>query len=196
MSGVIEIIGNVGNAINGGCHLKRTCLVLIIALMVLTAAVAVTAGCEKNTGKKTEGNTAEDKKDGGDDSAEDGTVSTGKSSVSVSFIKGTEFVSCPREVEGGASGSLNELLVGPTKEEAAQGFQTAIPAGVKLNSYKVEGGVAKADFSSELLNYGGGSARVEAIIKQITDTVLHNDPSIISVEISVNGVPSGQSMQP
>lgn len=164
--------------------------------MLLISAVAIVTGCEKNAEKKAESNTVEDQKESSDSSAEDSTLPTGESRVSVIFIKGEEFVPCSRKAEGGASGALKELLEGPTKEETDRGFQTVIPEGVRLNSFMAKDGAAKIDFSGELLDYGGGSATVEAIIKQITNTVLQSDPSIVSVEISVNGVPSGQCLQP
>jgi spore germination protein GerM len=96
----------------------------------------------------------------------------------------------------GAREALTEMLKGPTEAEIQQGFATAIPDGTRLLSYKVEDRKATVDFSSELKDYGGGSARVKGIVDQITNTVTANDPTVSSVEITIAGVPSEESLQP
>lgn len=118
--------------------------------------------------------------------------------VTVFLLKGEEASAAARNVASAvatAGLALNELLRGPTPEERQQGFTTAIPAGTLLNSFSVEGGVAKADFSKELAE-GGGSARIQAIMDQVNRTVLGNDATVKSVVITVNGVPAEESLQP
>ena len=124
------------------------------------------------------------------------TVPVAEESVQVYFMVGEKTAPVTREVEGGVSGALEELLEGPSPEEEEKGFTTAIPGGTRLNGYTVEGEAATADFSAELASYGGGSAIVQAITAQITETVTANDPRVTSVIITVDGVPSDEALQP
>ncbi len=88
--------------------------------------------------------------------------------------------------------ALQRLLAGPTAEERAQGYESQIPAGTKLNKVAVTNGVARADFSSEL-NTAAGSCRVGAIRSQIERT-LKQFSTVKSVVITVNG--KGDTLQP
>ncbi len=124
------------------------------------------------------------------------TVPVAEESVQVYFMVGEKTAPVTREVKGGAPEALEELLKGPLSEEEEKGFSTAIPGGTRLNSYTVEGKVATVDFSAELASYGGGSAIVQAITAQITETVTANDPRVTSVAITVDGVPSDEALQP
>jgi len=64
------------------------------------------------------------------------------------------------------------LLGGPTAEEAAEhGVINPFPANVEVLSLDVVDGKATADFSKELLDYGGGSANVIAISGSIERTI-------------------------
>jgi hypothetical protein len=47
-----------------------------------------------------------------------------------------------------------------------------------------------------MLNYGGGSARVQAIVSQVDNTVLNNDKTVSAVDITVDGVPAEEVLQP
>lgn len=125
------------------------------------------------------------------------TAPVGQLTVLVFLIKGETVFQVSREAaSSGAQQALNELLKGPTEAEKQQGLSTAIPGGTRLNRYAVENGKANADFSGELKNYGGGSAMVQAIINQIDNTVLSNDPTVKSVEITVDGVSADEALQP
>ena len=83
------------------------------------------------------------------------------------------------------SAALGELLKGPNTTEQAAGYGTSLPSGVRLVSLRISRGVATADFSDEL-NRVGGSCRVTAIRKQITET-LRQFPTVSSTIISVSG---------
>lgn len=84
-----------------------------------------------------------------------------------------------------ARASLEELLRGPTEEEAARGYSTSLPGGVQVLSLVVQNGVAYVDFNEGLRDVGG-SCMVAAIRAQITQT-LKQFPSIHDVVISVLG---------
>ncbi|MBU4302314.1 MAG: GerMN domain-containing protein [Actinobacteria bacterium] len=124
------------------------------------------------------------------------TAPVAEESVQVYFLLGEMPATVTREVEGGAPEALEELMKGPSPEEEEQGFATAIPGGTRLRSYAVEGEVATADFSGELASYGGGSAMVQAITAQITETVRANDPRVTTVVITVDGVSADEALQP
>jgi len=123
------------------------------------------------------------------------TTPVAEESVQVYFMVGEKTAPVTRDVKGGALEALEELLKGPLPEEE-KGFTTAIPAGTRLNGYTVEGEAATADFSAELASYGGGSAIVQAITAQITETVTANDHGVTTVVITVNGVPAEEALQP
>ena len=106
----------------------------------------------------------------------------------------------PRTTAVGAA-TLQELLWGPTPGNLAD-FRTAIPTPeevlsfpgrgpdwgprVTLKSLTIENGIATADFSKEMLAYGGGSARVNAITEQINQT-LKQFTTVQQVVIQVDG---------
>jgi hypothetical protein len=108
----------------------------------------------------------------------------------------------PRTEAIGAA-TLEQLLWGPTPGNLAD-FHTAIPTPEQVLSYAGRGpdwgprvtlkgltisnGVATADFSKEMMAYGGGSARVAAISAQITQT-LKQFPTVQEVRILVEGQP-------
>jgi spore germination protein GerM len=160
-------------------------LAALIAVTALSAVLAV-AGCGgKSAVKETSRETAP------------ATTPSTAATVTVFLLKGETVTAVSRKVsKAGAEVALTEMLKGPTGAEAQQGFATAIPNGTRLLSYRVEGGKATADFSGELKNYGGGSARVQGIVDQITRTVTSNDKGVTSVEIEIAGVPAEESLQP
>ncbi|MEK7585522.1 MAG: GerMN domain-containing protein [Patescibacteria group bacterium] len=90
--------------------------------------------------------------------------------------------------------ALTELLKGPSEVDVRLGSITSINPGVKLNSLTIVGGVARADFSSELSQSVGGACLTSMIRAQITET-LKQFSTVKSVVISVNGV-SQDILQP
>jgi hypothetical protein len=99
------------------------------------------------------------------------------------------------------SAALQELIWGIDPISLA-GFTTAIPTPeevlsrradnptwgprVTLRSLVINNGVATADFSEEINAYGGGSARVDGIFRQVTST-LQQFPAVKEVRITVEG---------
>ncbi len=162
----------------------------MIAVLVLAAAIALSAGC----GEKKDEPARSEPAPGTQPVS---TAPAAPAPVEVFFMKGETVFPVSREVASpGAGQALEELLRGPNDSEKQQGLTTAIPAGTRLNSYSAAKGVAKADFSAELRDYGGGSAAVLAITSQIENTVKSNDPAVSSVEITVEGVSSEEALQP
>ena len=106
----------------------------------------------------------------------------------------------PRTVRIGTA-ALEELLWGPTPPNLA-GFETALPTPqqvlaipgrqpdwgprVTLRQLTIVDGVATADFSQEMRAYGGGSARVMLIYRQIEQT-LKQFATVREVVIAIEG---------
>lgn len=161
---------------------------LLAAVLIATFLLALASGCgEKTDVTSTQPDTTP---------ATTPTVPVEEASVKVYLLVGETPAPLTRMVKGGAREALEQLLGGPTPAEEEQGYATAIPQGTRLNSYTVEGETATADFSRELLEYGGGSAMVQAITAQITETVKANDPRVKNVVITVDGVPAEEALQP
>lgn len=162
--------------------MKARSVALFFIVAALTFAAAFMAGCGEE-------------KDGGV-TTEPGTTPVEKAEVEVYFLRGEEPVKVVRKVKGGPAEALQELLKGPNPEEEREGITTAIPEGTRLIGFKVKGSEASADFSGEMLEYGGGSAIVLAITEQVTQTVLSNDARVGSVKIFIDGVPAEEALQP
>lgn len=92
--------------------------------------------------------------------------------------------------EAVGNAALDELLKGPSADDIRGGFVTAINPGVVVNSLRIEGGIAYADFSGALSYAVAGSCRVGAIRAEIEST-LKQFPTVTSVVISVDGVTDG-----
>jgi hypothetical protein len=164
--------------------MKQSAVAAMVLLVVMTAGGALAAGC-------------------GEASTTPGTLppTTSPKPPEVHFdiylVRGETPISVVRSGQkAGAEEALTVLLKGPTETEQQQGISTAIPAGTTLNSYTVQGDTARADFSSRLKDYGGGSARVTAILNQITRTVMANDARVKAIDVSVEGVPAEEALQP
>ncbi|MDD5652060.1 MAG: GerMN domain-containing protein, partial [Candidatus Moranbacteria bacterium] len=82
--------------------------------------------------------------------------------------------------------AIEELLVGPTREEKDSGYFTSINPDVKLQKITIQNGTAYADFDEQLERAVGGSCRVTAIRAQITET-LKQFPTVENVVISIDG---------
>lgn len=86
---------------------------------------------------------------------------------------------------------IEELLKGPTPDDVAAGYRTAVPRGVTLKSVAADAqGVVTADFDDRLSRGVAGSCTVEAIRAQIGVT-LKQFPEVHDVVISVNGRTEG-----
>jgi hypothetical protein len=88
------------------------------------------------------------------------------------------------ETKALATIAIQRLLAGPTASERTLGYASQIPAGTKLNKIVITGGVARADFSSELAT-AAGACRVTAIRSQIERT-LKQFSTVKSVVITAN----------
>ena len=82
--------------------------------------------------------------------------------------------------------AMDELLAGPRPDEAAAGYMTEIPPGTKAMTLKAEKGLAVIFFNDRLEEYGGGAAKVQALVAQIVYTATAI-PGIEKVLIKISG---------
>ena len=90
------------------------------------------------------------------------------------------------KTEGVARAALEELLKGPTADDALAGFTTSIPEGVVIQSLDIATGTARVDFNVALERGVAGSCRVTHIRRQIEET-LKQFPTVKDVIISIDG---------
>lgn len=109
--------------------------------------------------------------------------------VRVYFVKGEMLQSVDRpllKTEDPLTVAARELIIGPTENELQQGFMTELPKKVRVLGIHKQGSTAVINFSPELQNYGGGSARVRGLVAQIVFT-LSDIHGIKQVQILVSG---------
>jgi spore germination protein GerM len=173
--------------------MKRHVMIWSLFALMVSIVVVVSAGCGGNKSSNTGSSQPTGK------SQANSTQGTQPAEITVSmfFLKGEVFTKVTRpSTKPGPEAGLIELLKGPSASEKQQGLLTAIPSGVTLLRYSSQNGQAKVDLSKELENYGGGSAKVQAIVNQINNTVMSNDSTVKSVSITVAGVPAEEVLQP
>lgn len=83
--------------------------------------------------------------------------------------------------------ALHELLAGPTAQEAAWGFTTAIPVGTELRDLAIADGIATVDLSTRFAS-GGGSLSMRARVAQVVFT-LTQFPTVRAVRFRLDGQP-------
>lgn len=91
-----------------------------------------------------------------------------------------------REAEAVLAAAIRELLAGPSAQERTSGLTTAIPAGTKLRSLRIDKAIVLLDLSSEIES-GGGSAIMLARFWQLVYTATQL-PHAPQVRILVDGV--------
>lgn len=114
-----------------------------------------------------------------------------KPTASIYFIKDNKLESVSRGMIKGEKEErfiANELMKGPTNRETLQGLGTEIPRNAKILSVSIdkENGCAEITFNKEVEKYGGGSAKIQAMVAQIVYTFT-SLPGIDKVKIKVQG---------
>jgi len=121
---------------------------------------------------------------------------TGTSTVATSTSVEVWFASGERRVAerrthtptlGVAAAALEALLAGPTRAERASGVSTAVPAGTRLLSVSINGGIATVDLTSEYQS-GGGSFSMQVRLGQVVYT-LTQFPTVKKVRFQLDGAP-------
>jgi hypothetical protein len=85
-----------------------------------------------------------------------------------------------------AGEAMKELLGGTNSQEQDEGYFSEINGNAKIKKIAIEGGVAKVDFSRELVDGISGSCEIEMIRAQIAST-LKQFSTIQDVQITVDG---------
>jgi len=83
--------------------------------------------------------------------------------------------------------AINELLAGPTGEEAAAGVSSVVPPDTRLLGLNIEDGLATVDLSSEFES-GGGSLSMQMRLAQVVYT-LTQFPTVKRVQFWLDGEP-------
>lgn len=110
-------------------------------------------------------------------------------SAKVYFLKEGNMLAVSRPLnpdEDVVSRTAFELLAGPNEEETAKGCFSEIPKDAKISAIKKRGDILEIEFNPALANYGGGSARVTALVAQIVYTFTEI-PGIKKVRILIKG---------
>lgn len=110
--------------------------------------------------------------------------------VSVYLLRGEKIGVAHRQIEQQetvGTATLEELVQGPTPEEAAAGLGTSIPEGTTLNGLSIADGIATVDLSGEF-DDGGGSLAMFTRLAQVVHT-LTQFPAVEGVLFQLDGVP-------
>lgn len=94
--------------------------------------------------------------------------------------------------------TMQALLDGPTKEERAAGYESAIPTNVKFLNYTSQDGSSRFAFDARLDRGVAGSCRVGAIRAQIEATARAQGMAASGdvIEIVSGDKSSGETLQP
>ncbi len=110
--------------------------------------------------------------------------------LSVYFLRGEKIGVARRfvpETQAVGRAALEELLAGPTPEEAAAGLSTGIPEGTELLDLSIADGVATVDLSGAY-DDGGGSLAMFTRLAQVVYT-LTQFPTVQGVNFRLDGEP-------
>jgi germination protein M len=181
--------------------MKRSILTAAaLAAMLVTASVAagcggddavgvgpVPSGAEAPAASPTPPASAPDEPGEPEDSSQEGTETT---TYEVWFALGDKLFATRRTQEATrriGTASLEALLAGPSRDEAAASVSTAIPAETRLLGLSIEDGVATVDLSSEYES-GGGSLSMFLRLGQVVYT-LTQFPTVDAVRFHLDGEP-------
>jgi len=109
-------------------------------------------------------------------------------SVTIYLTRGEELTAVMRRVPrvpriGRAA--IEQLLAGPTSQEAVDGYDTAIPAGTRLRDLSITDGVATVDLSGDF-EEGGGTLGLTLRLAQVACT-LDEFPTVDGVRFALDG---------
>jgi spore germination protein GerM len=174
---------------------------LVPLAMMVAAMAAVAAGCAPKEQRDEVPPRADDVRPA--PRAQESPPASGSREVLVYFARSDscEVLPVRRVVAGGTPyamlrATLDSLLAGPTPQEAAAGYRSAIPDSLEVLRHRMrhvtenrdsphEGrrvevqfveplpdGLVRVSFSKEINAYGGGAARVCTIVRQVQETVM------------------------
>lgn len=110
--------------------------------------------------------------------------------LQIFFFQNGELVGVTRDVPGGGQMvefTVSELFKGPSEEEAAQGFSTFIPAGLKLlySTKSMTGNDYSVNLSSELMTLKDTPEQAKMAMQQIVST-LQGAAKTDSIKVTVD----------
>lgn len=114
-----------------------------------------------------------------------------------------EFIPVKREVartnviEDLIKSTLEELIIGPTPAEAAQGLSVSFNSGTKVNYVKIYTDTLTVDFNTTFDTPMGGSTRVASINQTLTRTIQQFPLEGISeIKFTVNNGERAANLEP
>jgi germination protein M len=114
----------------------------------------------------------------------------GTATVVVYFLRDEKIGAAGRSVPltpAIGAAAMHALLAGPTAEDRAAGFSSAVPNGTTLRGLDIARGVATVDLSSEFAS-GGGNLSMQARVAQVVHT-LTQFPTVDAVRFRIEGRP-------
>jgi spore germination protein GerM len=108
--------------------------------------------------------------------------------VTIYLTRGETLAAVPRRVVRVARigrAAVEQLLAGPTPQETADGYGTAIPAGTRLRDLVISDGVATVDLSGDF-EEGGGTLGLTLRLAQVACT-LDEFPTVQGVRFALDG---------
>lgn len=112
-----------------------------------------------------------------------------KAAINIYFFKNGTLTSVERNIssrEDPADAAVKHLLKGPNVIEKTKGYFSEIPKTTRIKNVVRDGDMLKVNFSKGLEQYGGGTARVQALVSQIVYTMTEIK-GVKKVQILIDG---------
>jgi spore germination protein GerM len=155
----------------------------LLALVAAATVVVTLTGCgDDNTASVASASSTSS-------SSDPATTTTTTTVARIYLLKDGKVAAVRRDVPSPAvaKGALDALVQGPTADEAAQGFSTAVSSTAVINAVTIDQGVATVDLPSAFIT-GADASSLGARVAQVVFTVTQFD-TVTGVRFLVDGQP-------